>query len=148
MKTELVKANASLQQLIGALRTAPEDVGHDFAQCTKLEKRAMLAMHLHRLFGWIACRYPEGSSEALAYWVIGHAWWITGLVLQRGRRAEVKSSISAGAWQAVLASHEVPPELLAFAVNAGALKDEEAVEAFSAAVWQQLGLGLKTRHHA
>lgn len=146
MKIDQPGSSADLRELIVALRTAEADVAHDFYQCTKLEKRGMVAMRLHSLYGWIACRYPAPSREALAYSMFGHTWWITGLVLQRDRKAEVKIAINAAAWREVLECNDGPAELLAFAVQAGALKDESAAESFSAEVWRRLGLDAKARH--
>ncbi|GCL64326.1 hypothetical protein [Pseudaquabacterium pictum] len=145
MKTDRVGSGADLKALIGALCTAEVDVAHDFPQCTKLEKRGMLAMRLHQLYGWIALRFPGASSEAVGYRMIKHAWWIAGLVLQRDRKAEVKVAISAATWQAVLDGCEAPPELQSYAAQVGALKDEAAVEAFAAEVWRRLGLSEKSR---
>jgi hypothetical protein len=145
MKTDLVGANAGLPQLIAALRTSEADVASDFSHCTKLEKRGMLAMRRNQLYGWICGRLPAGSREALAYCMIHHAWWIAGLVLQRDRKSEVKVATSSATWQSVLDGFDVPPELLAYAVQAGALKDEAAAEVFSAEVWRQLGLDGKMR---
>jgi hypothetical protein len=147
MRTDLVGAGASLDDLCGALFSAASDVGYDFAHCTKRDRRGMLAMRLHQLYSWIACRYPSASPEALGYSLIAHAWWTAGLVLQRDRKAEIKIAIAAATWSARVSDREIPAEQLAWIVQAGpGLKDEAAVEAFSAELWRRLGIDAKTRH--
>lgn len=147
MRTDLVGAGASLDDLCGALFSANADVGHDFAHCTPRERRGMVAMRLHQLFRWIAGRYPHASREALGYDLIAHAWWTAGLVLQRDRREEVKVATAAATWAGWVGDREMPAEQLAWVVRAGpGLKDEAAVDAFSAELWRRLGIDAKTRH--
>ena len=128
-------AAADLQQLLSAVTTS---VALQFPQCTPKERRGMVAMARHSIFGAFASAWASRPSHALACRAIAHAWWICALALQGERGEELRRASARAGWEKALAP--APPDLLDWLVDYGKPKHENQVDQLAADVWARLGL--------
>jgi hypothetical protein len=127
--------SAASQELQTQLYLVKDYVNKEFAQCTKAEKRDMSAMRCSELFKLAARELPFEHPYRTAWFAMAHAWFVTGMVLQRDRTKELPSQVQAQRWEVSLQD----AQLAAWAATHRPFKDEFAVDAFSADLWKRMG---------
>lgn len=127
-KPQMSDVSMRLQE---ALSNAAADVEREFPQCTVRVKREQRAMRRMALFKDAARELGPEHPYRTTWFLTSHIWWITGLMLQRDRKSEVKYAMREDQW-AIAAG--LPP-VLEWIRRQQPFKDEAAADIAAAELW-------------